>query len=418
MRELPTALNENRDWHSASIPSSSDLSRDRSDHESKLPHVLIYADPLLAPSVTFVRSQGEALHRFIPFYAGARAFRGPGLILPEDRTILINKTGSTFGKIKEVPFKIFGFDPIFLRRVRNVQPTLIHAHGGPNALTALPLARHLHVPLIATFHGSDVTVAPTRAHDAHYTAKSYWKRAAVLRKEARLCIAVSKFVHDKLLEQAYSPQRTILHYIGIDTHFFKSSCTHKREPIVLFVGTLHEVKGCEYLVRAMVRVQAVVRDVRLVVIGDGPLRSQLEIIARQQIRDFTFLGTQPPEVVRSWMDRARVFCVPSVTAASGATEAFGLVFLEAQAMGLPVASFSSGGIPEAVLHGKTGLLSPERDFVHLSAHLIELLGNDGLWCRMSEYGRKRVETSFDLSKQTRVLEELYERILAPEELRG
>jgi glycosyltransferase involved in cell wall biosynthesis len=85
-----------------------------------------------------------------------------------------------------------------------------------------------------------------------------------------------------------------------------------------------------------------------------------------------------------------------------------MVFAEAQAMGLPVASFSSGGVPEAVLHGETGLLAPEGDWRALATNILTLLENDNLWGMMSAAGQKRVEQLFDLRKQTTKLEEVYE----------
>jgi len=111
------------------------------------------------------------------------------------------------------------------------------------------------------------------------------------------------------------------------------------------------------------------------------------------------------------MNRARVFCVPSVRAASGDGEGFGMVFAEAQAMGLPVASFSSGGVPEAVLHGETGLLAAEGDWRALARNILALLEDENLWRKMSEAGQRRVREVFDLTKQTAKLEETYRSLL-------
>jgi glycosyltransferase involved in cell wall biosynthesis len=111
------------------------------------------------------------------------------------------------------------------------------------------------------------------------------------------------------------------------------------------------------------------------------------------------------------MNRARVFTTPSVTAKSGWTEAFGMVFAEAQAMCLPVASFNSGGIPEVVAHGETGLLTKERDWEGLAANIQILLQNDAMRERMAEAGRQRVCSLFNLKKQTTLLEDLYGQVL-------
>jgi glycosyltransferase involved in cell wall biosynthesis len=242
----------------------------------KKPVVLVYADPLLAPSVTFVKSQAEALRDFLPFYVGARRYCGAGLELPAERAIAINRKGTDFGKIKEIPFKVFGYAPLFFRKVRRINPVLIHAHTGPGGVTALPLANHLSVPLVTTFHGADVTTAePSLANHRHYTARSYSRSRQKLQSRGALFIAVSKFVRAKLLQQGFSLDRTVLHYIGINTAFFSPDLQVAREPIVLFVGTLHEGKGCEYALRAMAKVQSLLPETEFVILGNGPLRAVL-----------------------------------------------------------------------------------------------------------------------------------------------
>jgi len=110
------------------------------------------------------------------------------------------------------------------------------------------------------------------------------------------------------------------------------------------------------------------------------------------------------------MGRAAVFSVPSVVAATGDAEGFGLVFAEAQAMGTPVVSFATGGIPEAVAHGRTGLLAAERDADGLADAIVTTLTDDGAWQRMSEAGQARVRAEFDLRRQTQALEQIYRTV--------
>jgi glycosyltransferase involved in cell wall biosynthesis len=376
------------------------------------PAVAIYADPLLAPSMTWVRAQAESLRMFSPRYIGPRGLPEGGLELPLKRTFTIHRMTGIRGRIREVPFKVFGFAPVFLRRIRKFEPALVHAHTGPAGVAALPIASYLGVPLVTTFHGAEVTTSdPEMADHTHYSVRAYWRRRKQLQSKGSLFIAVSKFVHAKLLEQGYPEVRTILHYIGVDIDFFKPDRQVPREPVVLFVGSLHEGKGCEYAIRAMAKVQSLLPDVELVILGDGPLRNALERLAGEKLRRYRFVGTQPPEVVRSWMNRAKVFAAPSVTADTGLREAFGMVFAEAQAMCLPVASFASGGIPEAVKHAETGLLATERDWEDLASNIQILLQNDTMRERMAETGRERVSREFNLEVQTRWLENIYSQIV-------
>ena len=210
----------------------------------------------------------------------------------------------------------------------------------------------------------------------------------------------------------YPAERTIVHRIGVDVEQFKPPVANRREKIVLFVGRLVEKKGCASLIEAMAEVQRRCPAAELVVIGGGRLRADHEARATAGRIRCRFLGTQPPSVVQDWMGRAAVFCVPSVVAASGDAEGFGMVFIEAQAMGLPVVSTCSGGIPEAVENRETGLLVKERDPRALAEAILALIESDELWQRFSAAGRKRVVEHFNLTRQTERLEEVFEQLLA------
>lgn len=224
-------------------------------------------------------------------------------------------------------------------------------------------------------------------------------------------IAVSQFIRDRLVERAFPKEKITVHYIGIDTRTFTPLLNVQREPLVLFVGRLVEKKGCEFLIRAMQSVQESVPGIKLVIVGDGPLRPTLEQQAATTLRQCSFVGMQTPEQVRTWMSRAALQCVPSVTAASGDSEGLPTVVLEAMATGMPVVASSSAGIPEAVAHGETGLLAPERDWRALAANIMTLLTDQGAWESMSRAGQQRVRRDFDLHKQCAKLEQIYEQVL-------
>lgn len=380
-------------------------------HSDKKENILIYADPLLPPSETFILAQGEALKNFTPYYIGPKSLGHLGLKMPEDRTLAINGMQGHIGRIREAPFRYFGYAPIYFRRVRRLKPVLLHAHFGPGGLRALSLAEWLGIPLITTFHGFDATITDSFAAKAKYWFRDYVCRRDVLRQKGRFFIAVSQFVRDKILTQGFPEEKVIVHYTGVDTEFFCPDPMVKREPIVLFTGNLIGLKGCEYLIRAVERVQARVPEIELIVIGDGPERDRLEALAREKLKQYRFLGRQPREVVRQWMNRAKVFSVPSVRVESGAEEGFGMAFAEAQAMKLPVVSFVSGGVPEAVADGETAYLAPERDAETLAFHLLKLLHDEALRARMGEAARSRICAQFNLWVQTQRLEGLYREVL-------
>lgn len=365
--------------------------------------LIVYRDELLGASETFIRGQAESLDRFRAIYLGLRSI--PGLSLPDSRFHIISRAGN-IGRLQRARFKLAGPSVHLQRLLAAERPLLIHAHFGPDACNAIALSRALKLPLVASFHGYDVTVSEDRL------PALYVRRMNQLKRHCAKFLCVSEFIRERVIAKGFPEEKTIVHYTGIDTESFSPQPAISRSPIVLFVGRLVPKKGCEYLVRAMSRVQEIEPEVKLVVIGDGPLRHELEGQAAMILKRFCFLGTQSPSVVKNWMNRATLFCTPSVTAESGDAEGFGMVFAEAQAMGLPVVTFASGGIPEVVADGLTGFLVPERDSDALASKLLLLFSDRALWHRFSETGRARVKELFDIRKQTAVLEDIYESVLA------
>lgn len=371
-------------------------------------NVLMFSSLLLPPSQTFVRAQAETLQAFTAYYAGSR--RVPGLELPADRTLVIN-SGGKGGSAQELLFKLTGLAPQFTRRVQEIQPALVHAQFGLSGVLVLSLVRSLQVPLIVHYRGADATVDP---HQARFNSLNHWlyyQRRPQLRQQAQLFLTVSKFIRDRLLAQGFPAEKVKAHYHGVDIAQFNPDPHRPREPVVLFVGRLAGKKGCDDLIQAMAKVQATLPDLELVMIGEGPLKAELEALAAQKLKRYQFLGVQPQAVVREWMNRAQVLAAPSVTTADGDSEGLPNVVLEAQAMQLPVVSTYHAGIPEAVIQGETGFLVQEHDADGLAAYILKMVQDQDLWLKFSHQGRSHMEQNFNRSRQTRVLEGIYESVL-------
>jgi colanic acid/amylovoran biosynthesis glycosyltransferase len=372
-------------------------------HKEK-PTIILFNSHLLPPSQTFIRSLGEELQQFIPYYTGCRWVNG--LELPADRVCVIN-SGKPWQILDETIFKITGFSPKLYKSIQRVNPALIHAQFGLSGVLALPLSRSLNIPLVVHFRGADATVSEAYANYASLNHWIYFRRREVLKREAKLFIAVSKFIRKKILDQGFPEDKTITHYHGVDVNKFKPDPSVLRTPTVLFVGRLTEKKGCEYLIQAMAKVQTERMDAELIVIGDGPFKSSLEALASKSLKRFQFLGVQSSSAVRDWMNSASVLAAPSITALDGDSEGLPNVVLEAQAMGLPVASTIHAGIPEAVIHGETGFLVSERDAQALAHHILHLLQDTALWKNFSLMGQKHMAKNFNRETQTRILEDIY-----------
>jgi colanic acid/amylovoran biosynthesis glycosyltransferase len=370
------------------------------------PRVIIFSDHLLYPSETFIHAQASALSGFQPVYAGSR--RVAGLDLQREEIHVINP-GNFLGRVRELRFKLTGAAPKLVKSLEAHNPVLLHAHYGPNGLRVIPLARQLKIPFIVTFHGSDVTITDLRYQKTTLGFRHYVANKEKLRKSGALFLAVSNFLRRKLLQQGFPEERILVHYTGVDTKKFHPESTESN-PMILFVGRFAESKGAEFSVRAAAEVQKQSPEVELVVIGDGPLRADLEKLAKQSLRRYRFLGSRSAEEVRGWMNRASVVCVPSITRRSGEEEGFGMVCIEAQALAKPVVAFDSGGISEAVSHAKTGFLASERDWQAMGKYLFMVLQDQKLRERFGLAGRERVLREFSLEYRTRVLEEIYAKV--------
>jgi colanic acid/amylovoran biosynthesis glycosyltransferase len=371
--------------------------------------VVIYRNELLPISETFILAQTSTLRRFAPLYVGLRRAT-PSLQLPEKSKILSHDS-SLAGVIRATHYPYTGWGPGLHNSLTALRPALIHAHFAPDGANALALKRALKAPLIVTLHGYDVTIGD-RVFRRSLRGRNYLRRRSQLWKEASCFLCVSSSIRASAIARGFPVHKLINHYIGVDCVFFRPIAYGERNhEQIVFVGRLVEKKGCEYLVRAMALVQAMHPEAHAIIIGDGPMRASLEGQAKALGVRANFLGAQPSDVVRSWVSKARLLCNPSVTASTGDSEGFGMVFAEAQAMGTPVVSTFHGGIPEAVVHGKTGLLAKERDVVGLAMNIQRFLADEEFWRACSGRAIAHVRDNFDLHVQTRKLESIYDEVL-------
>ncbi|HEY5213609.1 MAG TPA: glycosyltransferase [Acidobacteriaceae bacterium] len=378
-------------------------------HSSNCPRVVIFRSALLPVSETFIREQAEALRRFEPIYAGLKQERSG---LPHSaRSILLASHGARLPLLRTLLYQVSGYSPAFKARIKEVRPSLIHAHFALDGVAALPLAEHLNIPLIVSLHGYDVTSSDSSLRSSA-TGLLYLLRRRQLWEGAHTFLCVSEFIRYQAIEAGFPRNKLRVHYTGVDCKHFSQS-DGPRDGNILFVGRLVQKKGCQFLLEAMVEVSRALPGTSLTVIGDGPLRSRLQAQASQLNIPVRFLGARPISEVRDCMSRASLFCVPSLRADNGDSEGFGMVFAEAQAMGTPVVSFNHGGLPEAVEDGHTGLLVPERDTHALAAAIIRLLSDATLWSRFSARGSARIREKYSLETQTQILEDIYAAACAP-----
>ena len=163
-----------------------------------------------------------------------------------------------------------------------------------------------------------------------------------------------------------------------------------RGPVLLTVARLALSKGIQRVIAVMPRIVSEVPGTRYVVVGDGQDREQLVRLAAQSpaAAAITFLGELTDDEKFDCYRRCDVFALPS------GKEGFGIVFLEANAFGKPVVGGRVGGVPDAVVHGETGLLVNPHDDTEIANAIIRLLKDPREANRLGNNGRHRVDNEF------------------------
>lgn len=176
-------------------------------------------------------------------------------------------------------------------------------------------------------------------------------------------------------------------------------------PLVGCIARLETVKGVEHFVRMAARVAAVRPGIRFVLAGSGSLESQLRtiMVAERLGERFTFAGHVAQ--VAPLIAALDILVVPSVS------EGFGIVALEAMALRTPVVASRTGGLPDVVVDGVTGLLAEPGDVAALASAVLELLDDPGRRTLMGEAGNHRALERFTLDGMTSAYLDLYTELL-------
>ncbi len=230
-----------------------------------------------------------------------------------------------------------------------------------------------------------------------------------------LIVANAQAVRDHVVRQErVDPAKVQVIHNGIDPTGYDATPdpTLRRElmiseetRVIGVVANLIHYKGHAFLLQACRRIRQE-RPTVVLLIGDGPLRGRLEALAGELgIRDeVRFLGSRP--------DIPQLLALVDVAVLPSVEEGLPNAVLEAMAAGKPVVATRVGGIPEAVVHGETGLLVPPRDSAALAEAILWLLQHPAEAARFGAAGRRRVGEHFQLSTMVRQYEAVYERLVA------
>ncbi|QZH66837.1 glycosyltransferase [Mycolicibacterium farcinogenes] len=290
--------------------------------------------------------------------------------------------------------------PIAAAHARDLHPPgntrHVHAHYATYpALAAWICSRLSGITYSVTIH----------AHDLYVDQSMLGRKL----DGAEFIVTISEY-NRRLLERHTSTPVHVIH-AGINTAAYPF---HPRKipdhgPLhALCVASLQEYKGHEVLLRALALGGPGVDRIELDLIGNGPLRDELQAMASElglgsRVR---FHGGQSETVVKQALAEADLFVLPSIVAADGQMEGLPVALMEALASGIPTVSTNLSGIPELVIPDKTGLLAVPGDAQSLRDTLEQLISSGPVLDNYARAGRDLVEREFDINATTAALRAL------------
>ncbi len=274
------------------------------------------------------------------------------------------------------------------RRLADFRPDIVHlVNPAFLGLVGLRHARTLNVPVVASYH----TDLPgyTQIYRMGWVRESVWAYFRWLHNQADLNLAPSHFTRLEL--EAHGFERVQVWSRGVDTrqfhpqrrsHTWRMRLTdgHPEAPLLLYVGRLAAEKRIEWLRPVL----AALTQARLALVGDGPLRAELEAL---------FAGT--PTVFTGYLrgdDLAAAYASADIFAFPSANETFGNVVLEAMASGLPVVAPRAGGPVDLITHGYNGFLVALQDQEGWLACVRQYVENPALTAKMGQRARAFAES--------------------------
>lgn len=287
---------------------------------------------------------------------------------------------------------------------------LMHVHYAiPHAVSAYLAQQVLRkankkIKFITTLHGTDITLVGLEP--------SFMPLVKFTIEESDGVTAVSRFLKEKTLTN-YNIQKDIeVIYNFIDTEIYKPQSSEAfrhhiapgGEKVLVHTSNFRVVKRVTDAIRILERVKKEI-PTKLVLVGDGPDRSECERLARELNlhKDVVFLGKQ--DALVEILNAADIFLMPSQS------ESFGLSALEAMACEKPVISTSVGGLPELVIHNETGYIAEIGDIDRMARYAIELLTNEKKYKIFAHNSRLRAENQFEKKMILPKYIDYYEKVL-------
>jgi L-malate glycosyltransferase len=293
--------------------------------------------------------------------------------------------------------------------VNNHQVDLLHVHYAIPHASAAYMAKQIlakqgkKIPVITTLHGTDITLV---GRD-----KTYSPVVTFSMEESDILTAVS----ENLKAETYrnfdidKPIEVIYNFVDVKRFHKKPITAFKKliapngERIIVHASNFRKVKRVGDVIKTF---QLIAKEIpaKLILIGDGPERPELEATTRECVNkdDIKFLGKQ--EQMEDLLPIADLFLLPSEY------ESFGLAALEAMAAEVPVISTNAGGLPEIIIDGDCGYMSDIGDVEGMAANAIKILKDENVYQQFKANALKQAQR-FGIENIVPQYEALYKRVL-------
>jgi glycosyltransferase involved in cell wall biosynthesis len=294
-----------------------------------------------------------------------------------------------------------------VRFARSSEADLLHLEGATSFAFGRLGARAAGLPAVLHFHCMIPLPWPQSILNRRLISRS-WQGIAVSEAVRRWSIQACGIAPEsvEVLYSGHDIDRFAAPSAAARDHVRREFALDRRAPVVALVGRLDVAqKGQDAMIRAMATLRARFPDAVLLLVGDGPDRERCAALVRLLGLDEAVRFAGHRHDVAEILAAVDVAVVPSLC-----EEAFGFVALEASAAGRPVVAFASGGLPEVVLHGQTGIVVPKGDVAGLADAIAHVLDDPDLARRLGEGGRRQA-SRFGLAQHADQLMDLYDAVL-------
>lgn len=301
--------------------------------------------------------------------------------------------------------------------IRRIKPTIVHTHTSKAGVLGRIAAKILKVPVIIHQpHG----LALGEAWEVLDIPQNPFMRKLLIMLEKSLAKFTTKFItyteietKEHLFYGIGKKEQFVTIPYGLDLSCFCDKLNNvsrkspkNRSPIIGSVGRLVTSKGYQYLIEAMASVKQQFPDIKLFVVGGGPLKNELESSVKKLglTDNIQFLGVK--DDIPQFLSSIDIFVLPTLY------ESFGIVLIEAHACKKPVVVSDVGSISAVIKDGETGLLVPPRNPHAIAEAIIRLLRDEELYKKLCEAGFEYAKRNYGIKKVMEKIEEMYDRCCA------